>query len=78
MLYLQKSPTQILQEIKTIWALISIYRICRKQTPTKSGKDTVKVQEKEKNQQINNSQVRFYRVTYDDIANAGTRHESTS
>lgn len=44
MLYLQQSPAQILQEIKTFWLLISIYNIYRKQTPMKIDKGNVNVQ----------------------------------
>lgn len=57
MLYLQQSPAQILQEIKTFWLLISIYNIYRKQTPTKIDKGNVNVQQN--NQQINNPQILF-------------------
>ena len=45
MLYIQQSPAQILQEIKTFWLLISKYSIYWKQTRTKGGKDNVNVQQ---------------------------------
>ena len=44
MMYLQQSPAQILQEMKTFWLRTSIYSIYRKQNSTKIGKDNVNVQ----------------------------------